>query len=91
MHTLRMTVIGLILLAVFVFGAWVVNRSQNTRIDGAWIFIWIWLAASIINMLTGMFVAGIPFLTELLVLLVVFGIPAAAAWFISQRSRAPAP
>ena len=35
MHTLRMTIIGLLLLGLFVLGAWLWNRSQAKRIDGA--------------------------------------------------------
>lgn len=77
MHTLRMTITGLVVLAVFVLAAWLWNRSQGKRIDGAWIFIWVWLAAALINLLVGVFAAGISLATEILVLLVVFGIPAA--------------
>lgn len=87
MHTLRMTITGLVVLAVFVLAAWLWNRSQGKRIDGAWIFIWVWLAAALINLLVGVFAAGISLATEILVLLVVFGIPAAAAWYLSRRFR----
>ena len=85
MHTLRMTVMGLLLLGLFVLGAWLWNRSQAKRVDGAWIFIWLWLAIALVNLLVGVFVAGIPLLTEILVLLVVFGVPAATAWYLSRR------
>lgn len=88
MHTLRMTLIGLLGLGLFVGAAWLWNRSQAKRIDGAWFFIWIWLAIALCNLLVGVFAAGIPLLTELLVLLAVFGVPAAAAWYLSQRFRA---
>ena len=87
MHTLRMTITGLVVLAVFVLVAWLWNRSQGKRIDGAWIFIWVWLAAALINLLVGVFAAGISLATEILVLLVVFGIPAAAAWYLSRWFR----
>jgi hypothetical protein len=85
MHTLRMTIIGLLLLGVFVLGARLRNRSQDRRTDGAWIFIWVWLVVALANLMVGVFVAGIPLLTEILVLIVVFGIPAAAAWYLSRR------
>jgi hypothetical protein len=52
----------------------------------AQVFIGVWLLIALGNMLVGMFSAGIPFLTELAVLLVVFGVPAAAAWFVGMRS-----
>jgi hypothetical protein len=87
-----MTIIGLLLLGLFVIGTWLWNRSQGKRIDGAWIFIWIWFAIALVNLLVGVFVADIPLLTEILVLLIVFGIPAIAAWYVSRwfgRSVAP--
>ncbi len=86
MHTLRMTVIGLVLLGLFVLAARLLNRNGSRRMDGAWIFIWVWLAIAIANLLVGVFMAGIPLLTEILVLMVVFGVPAAVAWYLSQRS-----
>ena len=91
MHTLRMTIIGLLVLALFVLAAWLWNRSRGKRIDGAWVFIWIWLAVALINLLVGVFAAGIPLGTEILVLLVVFGVPAAAAWYLSRRFRRDVP
>ena len=84
MHTLRMTLIGFVVLALFVLGAWMLNRSQGKRIDGAWIFIWVWLAAAIVNLLVGVFAAGIPLLVEIPVLAVVFGLPALVAWYLSR-------
>jgi uncharacterized membrane protein YidH (DUF202 family) len=88
MHTLQMTLAGLALLALFVGAAkfmtvpsWTIKRATR-------LFIPLWLAISIGNMLIGMFTAGIPFMTELLVLVVVFGVPAAAAWYLGQRQQA---
>lgn len=85
MHTLRMTLIGFAVLALFVLGAWMLNRSQGKRIDGAWIFIWVWLVAAVINLLVGVFAAGIPLIVEIPVLAVVFGLPALAAWYLSRN------
>ena len=59
--------------------------ARAKRIDGAWIFIWLWLAVALVNLLVGVFAAGIPLLTEILVLLVVFGVPAVTAWYLSRR------
>ena len=87
MHTLRMTVIGFLLLGLFVLGARALNRAQTRRIDGAWIFIWVWLVVAFINLLVGVLAAGVPLWTEILVLLVVFGIPAGAAWYLSRWFR----
>jgi FtsH-binding integral membrane protein len=85
MHTLRMTLIGFVVLAVFVMGAWALNRSQGKRIDGAWIFIWVWLVAAVVNLLVGVYAAGVPLTLELLVLAIVFGLPALAAWYLSRN------
>lgn len=90
MHTLRMTIVGLLLLGVFVLAARLWNRRQGQRADGAWIFIWIWLVLALANLLVGVFAAGFPLLTEILVLIVVFGVPAAAAWYLSHRFRSGA-
>jgi hypothetical protein len=80
-----MTIIGLVLLAAFVAVAAVLNRGRDKRIDGAWLFIWVWLAVSLANLLVGVYAAGIPLATEIAVLIVVFGVPAAAAWYVSKR------
>ncbi len=91
MHTLRITVIGLILLSLFVFVAAQLNqRKTRAPVDGARVFVWIWLAASIVNFFIGVFVAGYSVLTELAVHVVVFGVPAGAAWFLSRRFRTKA-
>jgi hypothetical protein len=91
MHTLRITLIGLILLSLFVFVAAQINqRTTRAPVDGARMFIWVWLAASLVNFSVGVFVAGYSVLTEIAVHVVVFGVPAAVAWFLSRRFRAKA-
>jgi len=82
MHTLLMVVGGLVALAIFVLAAVLLGRGIA---DGARVFIWPWLAVSVINMLIGMYWANIPFNVELPVLAVVFGVPAVAAWLIAKR------
>ena len=84
MHTLRMTILGFVVLAIFFLGARLLNRGEGKPVDGAWIFIWVWLAAAIINLLVGVFAAGIPLLVEIPVLAVIFGLPALAAWYLSR-------
>lgn len=84
MHTLRMTILGFIVLAIFFLGARLLNRGQGTTIDGAWIFIWVWLIAAVINLFVGVIVAGIPLMIEVAVLAVVFGLPALLAWYLSR-------
>ena len=87
MHTLRMVVGGLAALGVFILAAKLLGRSAA---DGARIFILPWLAASIINMVIGVYWASVPLATEIPVLLVVFGVPAAIAWSLARwlRNRA---
>jgi hypothetical protein len=88
MHTLLMTSAGLVLLALLVGAAKLLGSSSWTIGRATRLFIPVWLVIAIGNMLVGMYSAGIPFLTELLVLVVVFGVPAAAAWYLGQRPQA---
>jgi len=88
MHTLRITLIGLILLSLFAFVAAQINRRKNRPdVDGAYLFIWVWLVASIANFSVGVFIAGYSVLTELGVHVIVFGLPAGVAWFMSHKFR----
>ena len=87
MHTLRMVVGGLAALGVFILAATLLGRRAA---DGARIFILPWLAAAIINMVIGVYWAGVPLSTELPVLVVVFGVPAGIAWYLARWLRARA-
>jgi hypothetical protein len=82
-----MVVGGLAALGVFILAAKLLGRSAA---DGARIFILPWLAASVINMLIGVYWASVALNTEIPVLAVVFGVPAAIAWYLSRwlRNRA---
>jgi hypothetical protein len=84
MHTLKMVVGGLAALGIFMLAAVLLGRKAA---DGARIFILPWLAASIINLVIGVYWANVPMSTEMPVLAVVFGVPAAAAWFLSRWLR----
>ena len=86
MHTLMWVVSGLIALGIFVLAAVLLGRSIA---DGARVFLLPWLAASVVNMLLGLYWANVPFSIELPVLVVVFGVPAAVAWFVAKRFRNP--
>ena len=90
MHTLRMTILGFVVLTIFFLGARLLNRSEGKPVDGAWIFIWVWLVAAVINLLVGVFAAGIPLVVEIPVLAVVFGLPGLVAWYLS-RNYGPRP
>ena len=88
MHTLQMTLAGIAMLALFVGAAKLMNSPSWTIHRATRLFVPLWLAIAIGNMLIGMLIAGIPFVTELLVLVVVFGVPAAAAWYLGRRHPA---
>jgi len=87
MHTLTMTLAGLAMLAVFVGVAKLMNNPSWSMTRAAQVFIPFWLVIAVGTMLVGMLSAGIPFLTELVVLVVVFGLPAAVAWPLGRAGR----
>ncbi len=82
MHILMLTVGGLMLLAVFYFGAGIVGRTGPA---GAAIFIWFWLVLALANGAVGVLHAGIPIVNEIGALVPIFGIPALAAWYLAYR------
>ena len=82
MHILMLVIGGLVVLAAFYFGAGLMGR---TAAAGAALFIWVWLAASILNAAVGVFRAGIPVINEMGAFVLIFGIPAAIAWYLAYR------
>jgi hypothetical protein len=88
-HILMLTVFGLVVLALFLLVARLL-RSRGQAVDGASAFIWVWLIASVANGAVGVLQAGIPLLNEMAAFIVIFGVPAAAAWYLSRRTAAPA-
>lgn len=82
MHILMLVAGGLVVLAAFYFGAGLFGR---TAAAGAAIFVWVWLAASILNGAVGVLRAGIPIINEIGAFIPIFGIPAAIAWYLAYR------
>jgi hypothetical protein len=82
MHTLMWVVGGLVALGIFVLAAVLLGRGMA---DGARVFIWPWLAASVVNLLLGVYWANVPLSVEIPVLVVVFGVPAAVAWYVMKK------
>ena len=82
MHIVMLVVIGLVVLAAFYFGAGLFGRSGPT---GAYVFIWTWLAASVVNGTVGVVRAGIPLVNEIGAFIPIFGIPAAVAWYLAYK------
>ena len=88
MRTLMVTAMGFVSLFVFILIASSINRrKRQTFVNGAAIFIWFWLAVSIWNFGVGVFVAHYPVVTEIGVHIIVFGLPAGVAWYLSRRSK----
>lgn len=85
MHILMMVVSGLALLGAFSLAAVMLKHSIA---DGARVFIGPWLAVSVINMLVGVYWANYSFSVEIPVLAVVFGVPAAVAWYLARKFKA---
>jgi hypothetical protein len=81
-HILLVIVGGLVGLAVFYFGYRMFGRPGAA---GAALFIWVWLAASLLNGAVGVFKAGIPLINEIGAFIPIFGIPAAAACYLGYR------
>jgi hypothetical protein len=85
MHILMIVVFGLIALAAFYFGAGLLRQSGA---NAAGVFIWVWLAASLVNGAVGVLRAGIPIVNEVAAFIPIFGIPAVAAWYLAYMHRA---
>jgi hypothetical protein len=80
MHIAMVVGVGLVVLAAFYFGAGLFGTTSKI---GASVFIWVWLAASIVNGIVGVYRAGIPVLNEVAAFIPIFGIPAALAWYLA--------
>ena len=87
MHIVMVVIFGLVSLGVFVAAARLVGRDVA---DGARVFIWVWLAASLVNGAVGVLHAGISPVNEMAAFVPIFGIPAAAAWYLARRLKSPA-
>jgi hypothetical protein len=84
MRTLFVVFAGLTLLFVFVLVSRLINRSGGGA-GGARMFIWIWALIAAANSITGVILSGISPLIEIGVFVVVFGVPAAIAWFSAKK------
>jgi len=88
MRTLLMTVIGVAFAVAFdVVVAMLHQRGKSRAADGGQLFIWIWLAITIVDFWVGV-EEGHGVLLELGVHALIFVVPAAAAWYLSRRHQA---
>jgi hypothetical protein len=83
-YVLLFVIYGLIALAATLVIAWLLGRN-GWAIDGARIFIGLWLIAALLNGVVGVFYAQVPLLNEAAAFVVIFGIPAAVAFYLSRR------
>ncbi|TMH60462.1 MAG: hypothetical protein E6H55_11400 [Betaproteobacteria bacterium] len=89
MRTLLMTATGIVLALAFdLIAATLGRRGVGRTVDGARLFIWIWLAVAIVDFWIGV-EEGHALSLELGVHAVIFIVPAAVAWYLSRRRRAP--
>ena len=91
MHIVVFVLIGLGVLGFFMAVGTAINRRRPYPVDAARLFIWMWLPAAAVNSAVGYLQVGIPLLNELGAFAVIFGVPAAAALFLSRRTRPAAP
>ena len=84
MHIVIVVIGGLAGLAAFWFGYRMFGRPPAR---GAVLFIGVWLIASVLNAAVGVLQAGIPLINEIGALIPIFGIPAAAAWYLARRAE----
>lgn len=82
MHTITVISGGLLLLGAFALASRLGKFSLSSA--ALW-FIPVWLLASIYNLYIGVSTAGYTVLQELPILIPVFGIPAAVAFYVSRR------
>ena len=89
MRTLLMTATGIVLALAFdPIAATLDRRGVGRTVDGARLFTWIWLAVAIVDFWIGV-EEGHALSLELGVHAVIFIVPAAVAWYLSRRRRAP--
>jgi len=87
MRTLLMTVIGVAFAVAFDGVVAVLQQRDKSRTaGGAQLFIWIWLAITIVDFWVGV-EEGHGVLLELGVHALIFVVPAAAAWYLSRRRQ----
>ena len=81
---LRLLIASAVLLAAFgPIGTWTGGRAGAAR--AIRVFVLLWLVAALLNLVVGVVHAGYRLLAEAGVFVVVFGLPAAAAWWVGRR------
>lgn len=86
MHSIMMVLVGLITLAVFAYAGYARGKAPGLQ-RAIQFFVPVWLIVSIANLLVGVLSAGYTVMQEMPFLLVVFGVPALAAWALRLWAR----
>ena len=88
MRTTLIIALGVALAAAFDFlaAALSARRVGVRSIDGGRIFMWGWLAFTLVDFVVGV-MAGHGAMLELAIHALVFAVPATAAWYLSRRRR----
>jgi hypothetical protein len=84
MHILIVIVFGLVALGVFAAAGALTGKTAGLK-NAAGIFIWFWLAVSVVNGAFGVFQAGIPVVNEIGAFIPIFGVPGLAAWYLAYK------
>ncbi len=88
MRTLLATLLGVFLAYVFTAAVATMNRRRTgAPLDGAMLFLWLWLAATVVDGYVGVS-AGHTLGLEILVHAIIFIVPAALAWLFWRRRGA---
>ena len=82
MHTLMVVAGGLVALGIFVLASVLLGKGAAA---GARVFIWPWLAAARDQHAGRGLLGQVSFSAELPVLAIVFGVPAAIAWYVAYK------
>ena len=87
MRTFLIIAFGVVLAVAFDFiAAAMAKRGAARNSDGGRIFIWVWLAFTLVDFVVGVAV-GHGILLELAIHALLFAVPAMAAWYLSRRRR----
>ncbi|MFH5924483.1 hypothetical protein [Roseomonas xinghualingensis] len=87
MQTFTITLAGLVLLGLFLVAGYLSDGGSVG--PAAWLFIPVWLVASLVTLWAGVTRGGHPVAQELSLLLINFGIPAGIAALIARRLGRP--
>ena len=84
MHTAMVLTGGFALLGLFCAIGW--SRARGAGLArSAQAFVPAWGVVALVNMSVGVVSAGYTVMQELPILVVIFGVPAAAAWWLGRR------